>query len=267
MPRAKPISPKVDPSHSLARGLVAAWPFVEMGGTTIRDSSGVCTGSFQITDAMGWVTAGGYGAVEFDVGGAADGACNDYIDLGDKDAFDGHAQMSFALLVRNKKASIVASGTELMCEKTGGGLDSYSAGWSQSENVDVSFGTAGGNVTATYTDGIPAGSGTSWHLVVGTYDGANVRCYVDGIFGGGPSAQTGAVNATAHSLRLGSSSASLSWDGYMAFAGLWSRALSHSEAIDLWVDPFAMFRPRRRVTYSVPVAGGIVVLRRRMEAA
>jgi hypothetical protein len=73
----------------------------------------------------------------------------------------------------------------------------------------------------------------NWHFVVGTWDGANVRLYVDGVLRGGPSANATAPGASGawamNTYYVSGSGATRITTGITAEAVVWDRALSLAE--------------------------------------
>lgn len=88
-----------------------------------------------------------------------------------------------------------------------------------------------------------------WHDLVGTYDGAALRMYIDAALVGSQ-ACSGAMsyNASPSPTILGAiagSSGSLYFEGSMEFAAIWSRALSGGDVIAFARDPYATLRAPR----------------------
>ncbi|MEK7184212.1 MAG: LamG domain-containing protein, partial [Patescibacteria group bacterium] len=84
--------------------------------------------------------------------------------------------------------------------------------------------------TASFSTGV-------WHHVVGTYDGANVRIYVDGVAGSvDPYAGAVTTNNTAMFIGAGAdaSGAGYFWDGKVDEVALFRRSLSATEVSDLY---------------------------------
>lgn len=238
MPRTKPHSPILQRWHPLSRGLVGCWPFWEAGGLLAHDVSGYGNHG-TLTNAASWAGSQ-YGSV-LDLA-TGDGNSSKHVLVPDADSLDGAAGLTLWALARNSKAQIASTGTEFFFSKEGGGADSYVFYWQQSEQVGCGITTGGGLVTANWPGGIPAGEGDKWHSIIATYDGANIRIWIDGI-NGATEPQTGTVNATAHVLKLGGSGAN-SWDGDIAIAGIWRRGLAAYEVQQVYIDPFAMLRPQ-----------------------
>jgi hypothetical protein len=84
---------------------------------------------------------------------------------------------------------------------------------------------------------------TDWFHFVGTYDGANVRLYINGELKGGPTAQTGVIETTPnYNVEFGSREGGNDlWGGDLDAPMIWNRALSASEILSLHRDPFPMF--------------------------
>ena len=79
--------------------------------------------------------------------------------------------------------------------------NSYSLGGvSGTETVEFRVYISGAWKVISFT---PTFNITTWHHYVGTYDGSNLRLYVDGTLVGGPQAQTGSVASNTSALYLG----------------------------------------------------------------
>lgn len=91
--------------------------------------------------------------------------------------------------------------------------------------------------------------------VIGTYDGANLRLYKNGALIGGPTAQSGNVNASS-----GTDITICRWLGqsaraYVRSGHVWNRALTLDEIIEVTRRPEQMYRGRPRRVF-LPAAGG-----------
>jgi hypothetical protein len=96
----------------------------------------------------------------------------------------------------------------------------------------------------------------TWYFLVGTYDGSTLRLYVDGVqrqifsWSGSVSYHADCV-ATIGARQDG---ANEFFQGAMAGALVYNRALARSEIQQHYVDPDAMLRPRREVFPTAVVA-------------
>lgn len=82
----------------------------------------------------------------------------------------------------------------------------------------------------------------SWHHAVGTYDGANVRLYLDGEEGT-PDSYTGNISGNTADLWIGKGRHIFEWDGWISSAAIWERALGKREVLRRLDDPFGLVAP------------------------
>jgi hypothetical protein len=72
-----------------------------------------------------------------------------------------------------------------------------------------------------------------WHHVVGTYDGSNVRVYVDGVEGT-PFSYSGSISNAVHSFEIGrGASDAYNFSGALDDVRLYNAALTYSEVLGL----------------------------------
>jgi hypothetical protein len=71
-----------------------------------------------------------------------------------------------------------------------------------------------------------------WHYVVGTYDGANVKIYVDGVLDGILAATEVPLTSTLP-LKIGEDGGSFRWNGSLDEISIWNTALSQSQITNL----------------------------------
>ena len=77
--------------------------------------------------------------------------------------------------------------------------------------------------------------GQGWHHLLGTYDGANIRLYVNGIEVGTGTAETGAIQYTTEKAYIGSfESASLEINGKISNCSIFNEALTSTEVLKLY---------------------------------
>lgn len=97
-----------------------------------------------------------------------------------------------------------------------------------------------------------------WYNIVGTYDGANVRIYVDGVEEGS-AALTGAIKSTTASVRIGSGSGGPTpeqpFHGDIGHVPAWGIALSPGEVQTLATDLSPLRINRANLTFYAPING------------
>jgi glucose/arabinose dehydrogenase len=196
-------------------GLVAAYGFEEGAGPTAGDASG--TGNTGTLSGATWTTAGKFGrALSFN-------GTSNWVTVADADSLDLSTGMTLEAWVR----PVALSGwtTVVMKERTGGLAYTLYA----SDNTGrppAGYIRRSSDVRAVGTSAIPL---NAWTHLASTYDGANLRVYVNGALAG-TTAVTGAVGATTSPLRIGGNAV---WGEY--FNGLidevrvYNRALSAAE--------------------------------------
>lgn len=93
-------------------------------------------------------------------------------------------------------------------------------------------------------------SGDLAHLV-GTYDGSNIRLYVNG-FQEQFSAQTGNLRDSGEAIHWGMNRAGTEANDHRTLsAGIWNRTLSASEVRSLWKQPFQFLRPLHQPVFKL----------------
>ena len=207
--------PPPPPPAPTPAGPVLALGFNEAAGSPIaHDSSG---GAHDGSIREAQFVAGKYGnALAFD-------GVNDWVTIADDAALDLTTAMTLEAWVR--PSDIAGWRTVLMKESVDSAA--YELYANEDTNRPSAYFVAG--TTFKGVTGIAALSTAAWTHLAATYDGANMRIYVNGVLAR-TVARTGAINRTASPLRVGGNNA---WGEF--FAGLidevrvYNRALSQAE--------------------------------------
>jgi len=258
MPQLKPTRGiRLNKSHPLARGLVGCWLFNEGSGNKVFDLSGNNqTGTLQ---ADAHFEAGKYGSViDFDG--------DDYISVvTNRDIGNG----SYAIVSRIKTGTDVTGSTRVILGKrnTAGRypfeleINNYIINKTQL-GVNRFDGTSSEKVLSG-TDAIA----NKDYWVAGTWDGTNLKLYVDGILKNTVDASALGDSSNTDNYSIGArekSGSELHWDGKINYVYLYNRALSASEIALLYREPFCMFdrvwRPGLIGGQIVELAGSSVAL-------
>jgi len=203
--------------NSCSSGLVGWWKLDETSGLTAADSSGNGNdGTLENMAGDEWTNGILGGALEFD-------GDNDYVDCGNNESLQiTGREISLASWVKWDSAdgySAIAVKTSSWRWADGYGL------YAHSDNTVNFYVTrySTNRASATFTaDG-------QWHHVVGTYDGSNVRIWVDGVEGT-PDSYSGSITNANNSLEIGRGA-----DNFYNFKGalddvrIYNRALSAEE--------------------------------------
>ncbi len=242
----------LNPGLSINRGLVGNWPMWTGADNGIADLSYENTGTFAGTAPV-WAK---------DIHGPVISlpGTDEYISCA-RPIMAGLSQVTVVAGVRSDTANLAAN--EEIVEETG----SVALYRGANENIIFRIRTGASNYEADFTDGI---NDLDYHQVAGTYDGANVRVFVDGIMSADVQAATGVIDDNSNPLYFGArSTPDRFWGGIIDYVYIYNRALAASEIEKLYREPFCGYRWTSIIQLAsfVAAAGGIEVLRRRMEAA
>jgi len=202
-------------------GLVGWWKLDETSGLTATDSSSKGNDG-TLTNMAGDEWTGGIigGALQFD-------GINDYVDCGN----DGSLQITgteISLAAWVKWDSADDWSTIAMKTSSGNWTDGYGL-YAHSDNT-VNFYVNEWDVNVASKAFTADGQ---WHHVAGTYDGSNVRVWVDGVEGT-PDSYTGSITNANHPFEIGRGySDSYNFDGTLDDVRIYNRALSASEIASL----------------------------------
>lgn len=148
----------------------------------------------------------------------------------------------------------------------GGAPNSFIFGDTQSAGTGYNFGlytngSAWQSFVKTGGSGASAAGGTfaqrSRFVHAATYDGANIRQYLDGV-AAGVTAKTGNVDTGSFSLNINRWNSGNLHAGRFYVGGVWNRALSVAEIASLSANPWQLFEPQTR---SIPLPSGVTVYR------
>ena len=246
--RAKPTRGcTLNRTHRLGRGLVAAYLFNGAGGLTLRDAAGKSDGTLTNFAQTAW-TGGAFGkTLTFD-------GTDDYVNVPNNTTLAITGPITLAAWFRRVAAS---AGQYQAILSRWGGSNSYALLYDDTSNLlRVSL---QGLTTATVTRSVSIEDG-NWHHAAATYDGANIRLYLDGVQLGADTASTGTITDNAQALRIGRDNTGFGtayWNGQLDAVMIWNRGLNGSEARALYADSFAMFRRRTEWLAMGPIRSGV----------
>jgi trimeric autotransporter adhesin len=211
-------------SSTLENGLVALWHLNETSGTSLNDASG--NGNNLTTH--GNMTLGGTG--KFGNSIAFDGGNGTYANAPDTTSLRA-SRVTVSLWAKGLGQSTFRYLVAKEYDNQGPSYGLYTGGAS-----GLKFIAYDGGTFATSPD---AGTGVwdnRWHHFVGTYDGGSVRLYVDGAQVGGGTAFSSTIAYNASDITLGSyrTTGPLPFTGSLDEVGVWNRALSAAEILELY---------------------------------
>jgi hypothetical protein len=194
-------------------GLVAAYSFNEGTGSTFGDSSGAGN-SGSIFEAA-WATAGKYGnALSFD-------GANDYATIADAASLDLTTALTMEAWVRPTSST---SWRTILLKEYGGDL-AYSLYGASGTNRPSGWIFANGGTRSSI--GTAALALNTWAHVAATYDGAQLKLYVNGALVT-TQAYSGAIPATSNPLKIGGNAV---WGEF--FAGQIDEVRVYNKALTL----------------------------------
>lgn len=212
-------------SVDITTGLVALWNLEEGTGTTAIDSISANNGT--LTNGPTWIPGqiGNY-ALSFD-------GTNDFVSTTDVAAAESIGAITVSAWAKSSTTDLV--GAQYIFAKSRSGQTNISWEIAKSAQEKFTFAVSNGTTKSTATTDL-AFADTSWHHIVGVYDGSLVRIYVDGAEADAtPAALTGNVSNTAYYICLGTYSSAGNCSGSGYFAGsiddprVYNRALSAAD--------------------------------------
>ena len=199
-------------------GLVAHWKFDEGSGTVAGDSSGNGnTGT--LTNGPTWITGQIGSALNFD-------GVNDWVNAGAGASLNPSSAITISAWVKTNNNTAFQKIVSRQTSKYALGLD----GSSRTFLLQLKTGVT----SAIFGSTIPANN--TWYHVVGTWDGANMNLYVNGVSDATPVAKTGTMAADSAVTEIGSRGGGTQhfWNGSIDDLRIYDRALSASEVQSLY---------------------------------
>jgi len=203
----QPMPEPVDPGNA---NLVASYSFEN----NVQDGSGKgLNGTIRGNPAFVEGIAGM--ALSFD-------GVNDYVDLGNNAAFDITEQITLSAWVNTND-----TGNGQHNPYVGKGDQTYAIKHASSNTIEFFIFDAGWHTANVRVDSSFNGE---WHHVLGTYDGSELKTYVDGVLGA-TVAHQGSIEVQTHNLTIAMNSQETDrfYDGVIDEVKIYNRALSSSE--------------------------------------
>ena len=212
----KPIPPE--------KYLVAHWELDESSGATAEDcvgnNDGILHGGPQWRPYNGRMN----GAMEFD-------GSDDYVDCGDGTVFDITNEITVAAWVNIRRVNvdwqtIVAKGDSAWRLSTA------------EDEMRFHFAVTGGPPW-NFVNGDIVVDADEWHHVCGTYDGMNMRLYVDGVEdSAGPVAESNSVSVNEYNVFIGENEEQRGryWDGLIDDVRIYTCPLTSEEVYELFME-------------------------------
>lgn len=223
-----PLGTQLDWANPLNNGLVGFWVFNEGMGDKVNDLSGNAnTGTltnmaFPSTTTSGWNPGRLGPAIAFD-------GVNDYIDAGSRNSLNLISEFTLEAWV--KKQSQL--GYRILVAK---GYWVYMLGYYVNDNFIVYV-----NNADSLSSAVGSAKNNEWQHIVWTHSAASDKVYINSILnvtGDLPDPASDPSSA----LTIGGDPASLySFDGSIDEVRIWNRALSASEIMELYINPYGMF--------------------------
>jgi hypothetical protein len=253
-PQKPPVGTSIAPPSGLAQGLVAFWALNEGTGLPFDTASGHLAASNNAT----W-TGSPYGAA------LAFNGTNQYVNLGSSTPW---LNLTGPLTLACLAAPIAGSATnqQLIDGHTTTNQGGYLLVVNTSGNNEMDYYTVQGGSVASAASNSGAADG-GWHVFAVSHwsTAANgVQFYRDGYAWGTATASFFGGSYTGQRTLGARTDAAAKWlSGGMAWAAIWSRALSAQEHLAMASNPWQVLRPQRDVaSMSAARSGGRVSYRR-----
>ncbi len=226
---------------NLEEGLVLYFTFDNVSGKTIRDDSGNGLDANIIANAE--LVKGKYGdAIQITAEGA------DCVNVPASDELKISGEITMAAWIYQEGWNNNAQWFDKNCHN-GGEHSSYGIGvFGDGRNFNMFLGT--GNARPTLNQAHPLEDKT-WHHVVGTYDGATMKIYVDGEVAAEEDNQFDFMGTNEQDLRIGCSKDRPNYtfeNGSIDEAAIWRRALSDDEIKQIMEEGFLAVLPQDKAT-------------------
>ena len=231
-----------DRGHPLMQGLIGWWPMLEGTGDISRDLSGYGShGTLKNMDpATAWVAGNprfGGKALYFD-------GTDDYFTTGQRAALDPPSAVSVSTWIKRNGAQSTWGAILWNGPANNDPWGAYGFQfWSSADN-NINW-----KITTGTTDtGLATGTiinDLTWYHLVGTYDGATMSLYVNGVLVNS-TGKTGAIGDYGDpGFQLGVNNTTL-FTGSLDDVRVYNRALTKGEVMQLYVNPWQMFSTGRR---------------------
>lgn len=234
-----------------ASDMSAWWKLDDGAGTAVTDSSG---NGFSGVLGVGGCSPGSGACPSWSSSGRTGSALSfdgvdDYVNLGDIDAFDGLTAMTVSVWI--KAANTNAAATEIhwvgksFCggntndgpwEMLGGGFSAHIASF-------VVYPDGGVPSAYVAVDGVTTVDDTKWHMLAGVYDGSKIYIYVDGKLDASANLAGVALSSTSNYVDIGgdcNGHGGYYWNGLIDDVKFYTRALSPAEIRKLFQKGNAM---------------------------
>ena len=239
---------RLNRTHPLARGLVACYLMNEGGGNQIFDLTGNGDIGLLNVGSPTWETGRNGPALSFD-------GTNDAVTLPELTGLTDQITISVwinttAFAASEGYALATSAGTEPYQLGVQNGIGKIRLDATGNGIIDFDSGDTFSSITV--NDGL-------WHNLLFTYDGANLKLFVDGVQDG-QVALTGNVSPFNTHFIGQRSDGSVKWNGLADFPLFFNRALSASEVSWLYREPYAFIeRPLSKgALFEEIVVAGIV---------
>jgi beta-galactosidase len=149
---------------------------------------------------------------------------NDYVDCGANTSLDITAKVTLSVWVKTRD-----SGNGQYNPFVAKGDTSYGLQHQNGNNIEFCIYDAGA-WPYTWMTGVTSSFNGTWHHVAGTYDGSELKVYVDGLLRG-TTAHTGAIATSTYAVSMGRNSQQTTryYEGLIDEVRIYNRALSASE--------------------------------------
>ena len=224
------IGQRANLQHPLMKGCVGWWPLTDGGGDIAKDILDRNNGTI--------VNSSTYNMTNRGLSLYQTGVSSQKVDItnGNRMGFVRDCTVSAWVSINSgylgnfRKIAVLQDGAGI------GGF--YLSTGPSSHPVYMGVRTSSGSVTANSTAGDYLTANVFTHLV-GTYDGTNIRLYRNGIEDA-ISPQTGDMYDSSKPVVLGAYyNSNETWPGYLQNIRMWNRALSSSEVLELYTNPWA----------------------------
>ncbi len=214
-------------AHPLAKGLVGCWIMNEGSGDRIYDISGNRNNGDFGGNPL-WNPGDRGQALAFD-------GANDYVVIADSASLNTITAITLSAWIKSSDIDGWIVGKDNV-----GAIRPYSVRrYDVAGDSIIRFGIDTG--ATVFLNGLIDMSDTQWVFVAATYDGVNMKIYIDGIFDTSVG-ETGNIRVNTDPVHIGiRGGGALPFNGDISSIMIWNRALSAQEVSQLYYEPYAMF--------------------------